>query len=148
VAGVGALDDAAAETLVRASLAEAGEASLRVNGRCLEPRLADGERVRLVAPERHAPRFGDVVLARGPDGLRLHRLVWPPPGLRSACVRTQADRARFPDAALGPGAILATAVAVERAGRELPVRDARQAARLLWRGLVARLGQALGVRQE
>ena len=84
-----------------------------VTGDCMRPALAPGDRVRLVSREQRPPRVGDVVLARHPEGLRLHRLVWGPPlgfGLRW---RTQADRGAIWDPALEPEDVLGTVVEVE-----------------------------------
>lgn len=94
--------------LLEGLLQQFREANLRVSGRCLEPRIFEGERVRLRSTERCPPRFGDVVLTFQPQGLRLHRLVWAI-GDR---VRTQADRGAL-DPALDRRDILATAVGVE-----------------------------------
>jgi hypothetical protein len=138
------LDVAQAEALVRGCLASEGHALLRVTGACLEPALFDGERVRLAPVATHPPRFGDVVLARMPEGLRLHRLVWPLPGLRSLHVRTKADRSPFLDAAIPSTAILATALDVER-GQSVPARDMGRALRSLAAAVLKRLRLALTV---
>ena len=140
-----ALDVTQAEALVRDCLTR-GPALLRVSGGCLEPALAAGERVRLAASAVHVPRFGDVVLARVPEGLRLHRLVWPLPGLRTRRVRTKADRASCLDAAIPAGAILATALDIKRGAVAHPTRDVVRALRSLAGALVTRLRLALGFR--
>jgi hypothetical protein len=110
-----------------------------VTGQCMQPDLTDGEKVHLVHTERHRPRLGDVVLARGTDGLRLHRLVWGPPLARRGWRwRTKADRARLLDPPLDPCDVLGTVVAVE--GRSAP-RLTRPGKALvsLARGVLARL---------
>jgi len=72
----------------------------------MEPYLRHGETVRLVAPARRRPRFGDVALVERADGaLRLHRLVWPILPLTKTPWRSQADAAWFTD---GPVAVLGT----------------------------------------
>lgn len=58
-----------------------GEAELTVSGRCMEPRLREGQRVRVVAASRARCRVGDVVLVETAAGPRLHRLVLALPGL-------------------------------------------------------------------
>lgn len=88
---------------------------LTVTGECMRPALLPGERVRLVSPDERPPRVGDVVLARHPEGLRLHRLVWGPPfALPGTLWRTQADRGALWDPALSPSDVLGT---VDDAGR-------------------------------
>lgn len=140
------LNFAQAEAVVHQCLASEGHALLRVTGACLEPALFDGERVRLAPASTHPPRFGDVVLARLPEGLRLHRLVWPLPGWRSVRLRTKADRSPFLDAAIPSTAILATVLEVERGTEVVPTRDAGRALRSLGVALFMRLRLALGAR--
>ena len=83
----------------------------------MRPALAPGDRVRLVSRKQRPPRVGDVVLARHPEGLRLHRLVWGPPLTGRGAWRTKADRAVLWDPRLPSDRVLATAVTVEgRAG--------------------------------
>jgi hypothetical protein len=106
----------------------------------MQPALDDGAKVHLVRPERHRPRLGDVVLARGRDGLRLHRLVWALPGTRW---RTKADRGRLLDPPLERSDILATVVAVEE-HPEARSRRPGKAVVSLARGVLARL--RLGIR--
>ena len=80
-----------------------------VSGRCMEPALAEGERVVVEGAQRRRPRLGDVVLLRHPEGLRLHRLVYA----LGRSWRTKADHARGLDPALVPRDVLGTVVAVE-----------------------------------
>jgi len=109
---------------------------LTVTGDCMRPALAPGDRVRLVSREQRPPRVGDVVLARHPEGLRLHRLVWGPPlarlGLRW---RTQADRGAIWDPALEPEDVLGTAVEVEGSPGLRALRGRLTSLRSLLRGL-------------
>ena len=129
------------ETVLRACLAEAAfeHVRLTVRGACMAPHAVDGARVRLVAAGRRAPRFGDVVLARTPAGLRLHRLVWPPWPARARRLRTMADRAICLDPGLPAGDVLAVALAVERDGRMAPPRRRATALRSLLRALATKL---------
>jgi hypothetical protein len=111
------------QLLLEGLLREFPEATLRVSGRCLEPRIREGERVRLRSALRCPPRFGDVVLTRQPQGFRLHRLVWA----LGDRIRTQADRGAL-DPALRRRDVLATVVGVEDRARP---RDRFRAARSL-----------------
>jgi hypothetical protein len=126
------------EEVLRDGLAAFPWVRLTVTGQCMEPALADGAKVRLVAARRRRPRLGDVVLARGRDGLRLHRLVWGPPlALPGMRWRTKADRGRLLDPPLDPSEILATVVAVE----EHPKARSRRPGKAAWslaRGVLAR----------
>lgn len=77
----------------------------------MAPALEPGERVILESRNQRRPRFGDVVLVRQREGLRLHRLVWAPPG--PFAWRTQADRAGGVDPRIRPEDVLGTVVAVD-----------------------------------
>lgn len=131
---------AMADAVARDCLSAFPSARLKVTGTCMAPVLREGETVVLTSPRDRRPRFGDVVLARIPHGLRLHRVVWgwPLPGR----VRLQADRGRLWDPSIEPGAVLATVIGVaEDPGRR--VRSAMAALRSLLRGLWTR-GTSLG----
>jgi hypothetical protein len=115
------------------------EATLRVSGRCLEPRIREGERVRLHSAALCRPRFGDVVLTMQPQGLRLHRLVWA----LGDRVRTQADRGAL-DPVLERRDILATVVGVgDRPRPRDPLRAACSLLVSLARALSGRARAAL-----
>jgi len=90
---------------------------LTVTGECMGPALRPGDTVLVAEPALRPPRFGDVVLFRHPEGLRLHRLVWAPPlaGAGSAW-RTKGDRSPRWDPHISSGDVLGTVIAVE--GRE------------------------------
>jgi len=94
---------------------------LTVTGECMGPSLRPGDTVLLAEPSRRPPRFGDVVLFRHPEGLRLHRLVWAPPlaGIGAAW-RTKGDRSARWDPHITSGDVLGTVIAVE--GRHPPAR--------------------------
>jgi hypothetical protein len=109
-----------AEALLRGLLGEFRECQLRVTGSCMEPALRAGDLVTLEGPAG-APRFGDIVLVRAPEGLRLHRVLWPLPGFRGP-LRTKGDRSRILDPPLLPVAVVGTVAApreatIERLGR-------------------------------
>jgi hypothetical protein len=115
-----------AEALLRDCLAAFPHVRMTVSGRCMEPALADGEKVRLVGVARRPPRLGDVVLARQKEGLRLHRLVFgpplAPPGWRW---RTRADRGLLLDPPLATTDVLASVETIEGRPRARPRRTAR-----------------------
>jgi hypothetical protein len=128
-----------AEELLRDCLASFPHVRLTVTGRCMEPALLHGEKVRLVGASRRRPRVGDVVLARQTQGLRLHRLVWGPPfAWKGTPWRTKADRARLLDPPLAAEAVLASVEAVEARPRAQPRRPGRALVSLA-RGIAARL---------
>jgi hypothetical protein len=126
------------EELLRDCLTVFPYVRLTVTGRCMQPALAEGEKIHLVGRARRDPRLGDVVLARHRDGLRLHRLVWGPPLAPGTRWRTKADRARLFDPALDPADVLGTVVAVEDRPAARPRRTGR-ALLSLARGLAARV---------
>jgi hypothetical protein len=134
------------EDLVRECLTSFPWVRLKVTGQCMRPLLDDGDRVHLVHAGRRPPRLGDVVLSRGPDGLRLHRLVWGPPlALPGTRWRTKADRGRLLDPPLGPQDVLATVVAVEKRPRQR-CRRVGLALVSLARAALARLRLGVGTR--
>jgi len=127
------------EDLLRDCLASFPHVRLTVTGRCMEPALCHGEKVRLVGASRRRPRVGDVVLARQTQGLRLHRLVWGPPFARAgASWRTKADRGRLLDPPIVADAVLASVEAVEARPGAQPRRPGRALVSLA-RGIAARL---------
>ncbi len=127
------------EDVLRDCLASFPHVRLTVSGRCMEPALCQGEKIRLVGTARRRPRVGDVVLARQSAGLRLHRLVWGPPLARAGgSWRTKADRGRLLDPPLGAEAVLASVEAVEARPGARPRRPGRALVSLA-RGIVARL---------
>ena len=114
------------EALLRDCLTAFPHVRLTVSGRCMEPALAPGEKVRLVGASRRPPRLGDVVLARQKDGLRLHRLVWGPPLAPPGWPwRTKADRGLLLDPPLAAEDVLAWVETIEDRPRAHPRRAAR-----------------------
>jgi hypothetical protein len=126
------------EAALRDCLETFPEASFAVTGHCMRPSLRHGDRVVVRAASRRPPRVGDIVLARHPDGLRLHRLVVGP-ALRGLArgLRTKADRSRFLDPPLRPADVLGTVVA--REGRPLRRRPFRAFSSLFEAALVRAL---------
>jgi len=90
---------------------------LEVTGECMAPALRPGDAVHVVPASVRPPRFGDVVLVRHAEGLRLHRLVWPPlAAIRRGGRRTRADRGGGLDQRVPAAALLGTVVEVEGGG--------------------------------
>jgi len=130
--------DSLAETVLRDILGAFPHIRFSVSGGCMAPELAAGDTVHLARPALHEPRFGDIVLRRHPRGLRLHRLVWHPPGVLGTG-RTRGDRALVWDPPLAPGDVLGTVVWVEGKGRP---RSFAAGCRSLASGLLARAQMA------
>ena len=127
------------EEVLRECLSSFPFVRLSVSGQCMQPALGDGEKVHLVHPAQRRPRLGDVVLALGRDGLRLHRLVWGPPlALPGTRWRTKADRGRLLDPPLEPSDVLGIVVVAEARAAE-PVRRPVKALVSLAGGVLARL---------
>jgi hypothetical protein len=136
------------EELLRDCLSSFPRVRLTVTGRCMEPALLHGEKVRLVGAARRRPRVGDVVLARQKDGLRLHRLVWGPPLSPSgASWRTKADRGLLLDPPIAARDVLASVEAVEGRPRARPRRPGRALASLAG-GIAARLRMGVAAGAE
>ena len=128
------LSDSLAEGALRDLLGAFPHIRFGVTGSCMAPALDAGDTVHLARPGLHRPRFGDIVLRRHPQGLRLHRLVWQPPA-RFGAWRTRADRSLVWDPPLAPIDVLATVVWVEGKGRPHPTLAG---CRSLVSGLLAR----------
>jgi hypothetical protein len=136
------------EELLRDCLSSFPHVRLTVTGGCMEPALLSGEKVRLVGAARRRPRFGDVVLARQKDGLRLHRLVWGPPLSPSGSSwRTKADRGFLLDPPLAVEDVLASVEAVEGRPGARPRRSGRALVSLA-SGIAARLRTLAAARAE
>lgn len=143
IAGDRTPEPARVEAVIRACLEEFPDVRLRVTGECMRPRLLPGDTVLLADARRRPPRIGDVVLVRLPAGLRLHRLIWGPPLALSGSWRTAADAAALPDPPLEREAVLATALALEGAGRRPPVFSAGRALRSLAAHVARRFREGL-----
>jgi len=95
---------------------------LSVTGRCMMPALSPGDAVKIAPRTRRTPRWGDIVLVRHPDGMRLHRLVWRwPSAFGNAPWLTKADRSAEWDPPTDPRNILGTMIQIE-AGAGMPPR--------------------------
>lgn len=132
----------AGDDLWRGCLESFEDVRFRVRGGCMAPAAPEGAQVRLVGADRRRPRFGDLLLVRTRDGLRLHRLVWPPRPRGGARLRTAADRSRALDPAVGPGDVLGVVTLVEHGHGTRPARARLRAARSLVRVALARLRRA------
>lgn len=106
----------------------------------MAPALVEGDEV-LLAPREGPPEPGEVVVARGPRGLVLHRVL----AVREGAVITRGDACQRSDPAVAPAAVLLRAVQVRRRGRvgRIPRPPVRQALR---RGL-SRIMRNLGLRR-
>jgi hypothetical protein len=103
-------------------LEEVGAVRLRVTGRCMAPALKEGQTVWIAPPGRGRPRWGDVVLVRRPEGVRLHRLLWNRPRRPTGRAWiTKADTAWAWDGRLRPSDVLGVAISVETGGLEQPI---------------------------
>jgi hypothetical protein len=126
-----------AEALLTGLLDQFGRIGLEVSGGCMSPALRPGERVSIASRRQRRPRFGDVVLVRQQEGLRLHRLVWAPRS--GGHWRTRADRGGGLDPRIRDVDVLGTVVAVERRSL-LSVRRIDRAVVSLARSVWSRLG--------
>ena len=127
------LEPAAAAEVMRACLSDFGAVRFRVTGSCMAPHLPEGQVVLVSA--RRRPRWGDVVLVRQGEGLRLHRLVARPFLSTRGRWRTQGDRLPAPDAPLEVHDVLGTVVDPPSRSRSRALRAWMAAA---WRHLRAR----------
>jgi hypothetical protein len=84
-----------------------------VRGRSMAPTLLEGDEVRLAFVEG-TPAPGDVVVARGPAGLVVHRVVAAGP----AAVVTRGDACPKDDPPWSPRQVIFRALARRRRGRE------------------------------
>ncbi len=126
------------DAVLQDCLASFPHVRLKVTGDCMRPALAPGDVVLLARATLRPPHVGDVVLIRHPEGLRLHRLVWPggPWGLS----RTKGDRGPRFDPPLQSGDLLATALCTSSGA---PLRSRWTACLSLLAGLLTRVRQEL-----
>ena len=102
------------EAIVQTALELFPRVHLTVTGTCMVPALVPGRRVAIVSSARRRPLWGDIVLVRHPEGLRLHRLVWRWPFSRTWL--TKGDRAVLCDPRRTAGDVLGTVIALEERG--------------------------------
>jgi hypothetical protein len=122
-----------AEAVLRECLSSFPYIRMQVSGTCMTPELSPGDFVRITSPTRRRLRWGDIVLVRSPDGVRLHRLVFGWPGIANPSrgfIVTKADRCVEFDQPVPCGFLLGTVTRVE--GR---VRERAQRGRRRWRTL-------------
>jgi hypothetical protein len=118
-------------------LAREGPVEVIVRGGCMAPRLADGDRVRVVTARFYAP--GDVVVFRAADGrLVAHRLLGYRPGAGGLALVTRGDFCPVHDAPVPLAAVLGRVEAAR------PTAAVRLRSLLRFLGLV---GRALGRRR-
>ena len=127
------LGSEAAVEVLSTCLRDFGAVHFRVTGGCMEPRLREGQEV--VVSARRRPRWGDVVLVRQANGLRLHRLVARPLFSAAGHWRTQGDRLPGLDAPLAARDVLGTVVDPPSRSR---MRALRALAAAAWRRVGAR----------
>jgi len=128
------------EAILRECLETFPHIRMRVTGNCMIPDLCPGDTVSIVSRTRRLPRWGDIVLVRLGDGMRLHRLVWRWPFASERRLwLTKPDRSAVCDPRVSHADLLGIVVAIEGAspGRRSP--DARLGKTLssLVTGLVA-----------
>ena len=88
----------------------------KVTGASMAPTLRDGDEV-LLAPVSTLPAPGDVVAARRPGGVVLHRVVRS----STSAVVMRGDACLEEDPPLHPRNVLLRAVSLRRNGRTLPI---------------------------
>jgi len=99
---------------------------IRVTGTCMTPELHPGDTVSVASAARRPPRWGDIVLVRNRDGLRLHRLVWRWPFASDRFPwLTKADRSVECDPRVSPADLLGTVVRIEGASLARRTGNAR-----------------------
>ena len=134
-------------TVVRAlrNLAEDAPLELRVSGECMAPLLESGAMVQVVRRPFYWP--GDPLVVHAPDGrLLVHRLLGFYPRARRLRWLTQADNARWPDAAVPAERIIGRVCGGDCAARLIraPLAARWRAARQFIRFGLTRVGFPLG----
>jgi hypothetical protein len=128
------------EAVLRECLNAFPHIRMRVTGTCMTPDLHPGDTVSIASPARRPPKWGDIVLVRHRDGLRLHRLVWRWPFASNRFPwLTKADRSGECDPRFSPADLLGTVVRIEGASFARRMGNAwfRNTVRSLTAGLIA-----------
>jgi hypothetical protein len=128
------------EAVLRECLNAFPHIRMRVTGTCMTPDLHPGDTVSIASPARRPPKWGDIVLVRHRDGLRLHRLVWRWPFASDRFPwLTKADRSVQCDPRVSSANLLGTVVRIEGASLAPRLGNAsfRKTARSLKSGLIA-----------
>jgi hypothetical protein len=128
------------EAVLRECLNTFTHIRMRVTGTCMVPVLHPGDTVSIASPARRPPKWGDIVLVRHRDGLRLHRLVWRWPFASDRFPwLTKADRSGECDPRVSPANLLGTVVRIEGASLAPRLGNAtfRKTAQSLTAGLIA-----------
>jgi len=110
-----------AEAVLRDCLSSFPHIRMQVSGTCMTPELSPGDFVRITSPTRRPSRWGDIVLVRCLDGLRLHRLVFGWPRIANPSrgfIVTKADCCAEFDQPVPCGYLLGTVTLVEGRARE------------------------------
>ena len=138
------------ESLCREVLAAGGTVRFQARGASMSPAIRDGEIV-YVRPLRKAPKTDDVLLVRGKDGMRLHRLVRRFKSNDEArdLYVTRGDCGQEDDAPVASGDVLGVAEVkeVRWMGRSIQVGINSPTGRLMQRFALARaaVARTLGV---
>jgi hypothetical protein len=128
------------EAVLRECLNTFPHIRMRVTGICMTPDLHPGDIVSITSPARRPPKWGDIVLVRNQDGLRLHRLIWRWPFASDRFPwLTKADSSVHCDPRVSSANLLGTVVRIEGASPAARMGNAwfRKTARSLMAGLIA-----------
>ena len=111
------------EAVLRDCLETFPHVRMRVTGDCMTPELCPGDTVSIASRTIRPPKWGDIVLVRHREGIRLHRLVWRWPFASERRVwLTKPDRSGECDPRVSPADLLGTVVAIEGGSGGLPSR--------------------------
>ncbi len=113
-----ALHIADLEALCSDTIELGGTLSFRARGHCMRPAIQDGDMVSLGPAGGEGWRLGDVVLARGPGGLCLHRIVTMGVGLNGSWVELAADADPLRREKLPVGLVMAKMVGLHAQRRD------------------------------
>src|SRR5580658_995998 len=109
-------DSAAFSFLCGELLQRGAVVRFRANGSSMQPNILDGDKVVVASADSAEIARGDVALTQGPDGLRVHRLVYF--DIAAAELLTRGDSGRENDRPAH--ALLGKVVLIERGVRKIP----------------------------